>query len=204
MRRYLGLVLALVVLAGGIYFVWNENRKDRLEGKKQDFSVVFPFGAASVQQLSVTLDGKEAKFRHAGAGWEVVSGPDGADPSVATDFIGVWSRVRLLQVVDEAPRDEDLARYGLKTPLVKASVVVAPDAAQQTGIERPAIELGADGKLGPSAYARLDGFPRVVLISMDARDLEKGVGRRLFGLESQAPPEPDHQSGPMMQRIPGR
>lgn len=191
-RRVLRWVVPLAVLAGLAAFAALELARDRREGRRAVHDLVFPHAAASVADVTMDLGGRRAAYRRGPGGWTLVEGPAGADAAYVTDTLGAWSRVRLLEVVDEAPRREDLARYGLAAPGLVLRARLAP---AEPGAPPPEsrFELGGMGPLFPSCYARLDGHARVVLVSPDALDLSKGIGRRLVGLVPEEPPDRRHQ-----------
>ena len=194
MKRPFRLVGALVVLVALVLFAVREVRNDQQSGKLALHDVVFPYGSAQVGELSLTLGDLKATFRRSGAGWDVVQAPEGADPTKVADFIGAWSRIRQLEIVDEAPRPEGLARFALDKPRLSVVATLRPEAAKEALVPRPSLDLGNNGPLQPSVYARVDGFPRVVLISPDALDLVAGIGRKLLGLPVDEPKD-QHPEG---------
>lgn len=187
MKKYGGLAVALVVLAALIAFAVVELRRDQREGKREVTDVIFPYGASRVVALDVTVDAEAASFRRGATGWERVSGPETADPGSVAEYVGAWSRLRFLEVVDENPRPEDLARFGLDKPKVRVSARIAPGPGGEVPEHQPSFEMGGKAPLNPAVYARVDGFPRVVLVTADALDLQLGVGRTIFGHPSEAP-----------------
>ncbi|GEM_PF-6038029 len=180
-----GFLVGLVVLVVLGLFAWHEVRKDRETGKLKANQEVFPYAASRVRELRVVFDGKTTVVLRRGEdrSWQVVEGPEGTDPSFAADFIGAWSRIRFLEVVEEEPTEESLGRYGLAPPRLVVEARLAPDGQGKVPERQPRLELGTAAPLQPSVYARVDGFPRVVLVSPSASDLYEGVGRELIGEE---------------------
>jgi len=180
-----GFLVGLVVLVILGLFAWHEVRKDRETGKLGTNQEIFPYAAARVQEFRVVFDGTTTVVLRRGEdrSWQVVEGPEGTDPSFAADFLGAWSRVRYLDTVEEEPAEESLARYGLAPPRLLVEARLAPDAEGKLPERQPRLELGGPAPLQPSVYARVDGFPRVVLVSPSASDLYEGVGRELIGEE---------------------
>ena len=187
MKRYGGLIVGLVVLAALVAFAVVELRRDQNEGRRVAADVVFPYGAVRVTELAVTNGERSVLYRRGPEGWTLVEGPPESDRESVAEFIGAWSRLRFVEVVDENPRDDDLGRFGLAPPAVRVRAKLRPDADGKLPARVPSIEIGGKAPLAPAVYARLDGFPRVVLVSADALDLQLGVGRTIVGLESQAP-----------------
>jgi len=179
-----GFLVGLVVVLVLAIFAWHEIRKDEASGRLEPNQEIFPYAAARVTGFRVVFDGGKTTVvlrRGADRAWQVVEGPEGTDPSFAADFLGAWSRIRYLDTVEEEPADDALARYGLAPPRLVAEATLAPDAEGHVPDRQPRLELGAPAPLAPSVYARVDGFPRVVLVSPSASDLYEGVGQRLIG-----------------------
>jgi Domain of unknown function (DUF4340) len=76
------------------------------------------------------------------------------DPRLAEDIISTLQGLSLVRVVDEAPKDEDLQRYGLKPP--RFSVTASADGA-------PPLSLlgGVENSFDGSVYVQRAGDPRV-------------------------------------------
>jgi len=183
--RSRGFLFGLVVLVILGLFAWHEVRKDRETGKLGTNQEIFPYAASRVQEFRVVFDGTTTVVLRRGddRSWQVVEGPEGTDPSFAADFLGAWSRIRYLDTVEEEPAEESLSRYGLRPPRLLVEARLAPDAEGKLPERQPRLELGGAAPLQPSVYARVDGFPRVVLVSPSASDLYEGVGRELIGQE---------------------
>ncbi len=201
MRRYLGLAVALLLVVGLALFAVNEVNRDQETGKKAAYEPAFPYGGSQVSEVYLLNPDGEVTFRRGPGGWEKVSGPENVDLESVADLLGAWSRVRVISVVDEAPRTEDLGRFGLDSPSIALRARLADAAQAQTPGRQPALEVGKPSPLEPAYYARVDGFPRVVLVSPDVMDFEKGIGRRVMGL----PPlveEDEHRAEPKVQSRP--
>lgn len=190
-----GLILALLVVALLAFFVVKELRSDQEEGKMEPQSVVFPWGTYLLSAFSAEMpaEGVEASFRRKEeGGWGLVSGPETCDTAFAADVLSSWSRIRFVEVVDEEPSDEALERYGLATPLAVFRGTLKPEAVEGDGpVPVPSLVIGNPAPLRPVFYGRVNGFDRVVFISVDAHDLAMASGRKLLGLPT-ADPEPTH------------
>lgn len=180
MKNRLGLLFAVVLCAVLAFVAFHEIKKDEDTGVKRGSELVFPVNARSVHELTVTLEGKSATFTRGPNGFVLASGPAGAAPDSVVDFIGAWSRIRFLEVVEENVAEKDLEKFGLRPPLVLCRARVKND--DGTGKDY-SLEVGKAGAAKQGFYARVDGFPRVVLVSVDAIGLGVLSGRRLFGLE---------------------
>ncbi|HHN75507.1 MAG TPA: DUF4340 domain-containing protein [Acidobacteria bacterium] len=183
--RSKGVLAAVIVLALLVVFVVRERRRDVEEGVLEPSEVIFPWGTYRVQEYEFTLrsdPGGEVHFKRGSDGWEVVSGSEAADATFAPDVLSAWSRIRFVESVDENPTDDDLERYGLAEPIVSVLARLSAEDDEPGGEAQ--LELGLPSPLKPAFYARINGFPRVVLVSADAADLIQGAGREVFGLES--------------------
>jgi hypothetical protein len=202
-RRYFGLAVALLLVAGLILFAVNEVRRDKAEGRKATLETIFPYGGTQVAEVSLLNPDGAVAFRRGAGGWEKIEGPAEADTGSVADLVGAWSRVRILSVVDEAPRAEDLGRFGLDRPSIVLRAKLTDPAAAVTPGREPSLEVGKPAPLDPAFYAKVDGFPRVVLVSLDVVDFEKGIGRRVMGLPVLVD-EDDHRAEPSVQTQPVR
>ncbi|MDQ7006895.1 MAG: hypothetical protein Q9Q40_06655 [Acidobacteriota bacterium] len=186
--RSKGVLAAVIVLALLVVFVARERRRDVEEGVLKPSEVIFPWGTYRVTDYEFELrsePGGKVHFRRGSEGWEVASGTPGADVTFAPDLLSAWSRIRFVESVDEHPTGDDLERYGLAEPIVSlVAQLSAPEGGEGEGAREARLEVGLPSPLKPAFYARIDGFPRVVLISADAADLVQGSGREALGLPS--------------------
>ncbi|MCU0231669.1 MAG: DUF4340 domain-containing protein [Acidobacteria bacterium] len=192
-----GLILGLLLLAALAGLVWYELRKDEQLGVMQPGTLVFPYNPGRVQEFSVIVGERSATLRRsASGGFEAVGETGGVVPEQAADFLAAIGRLRFLDVVQETATDEDLGRFGLKPPLAAVRITLRPPTREGERVPAtpPALELGGSSPVLPGYYARVNGFPRVVLVGAEAADLVEGVGLELFGEASQIP-EPSRESG---------
>jgi len=184
-RALVGGLVAVAALAAAAYYV---QQRDVRQGRHRAADLVFPFNTTRVVALTVEVEDRRATLQRNDSGvWTAEEGGDaGGAADLAPDVIGSWGRIRFLDVVEEEP--EDLGRYGLDRPRVHLTARLRPGS--QDGTLRREIEIGGPNPLQPSFYARVDGFPRVVLVSAQAAELEY-LARRLLGLPVEEPPSTD-------------
>lgn len=186
------LIAGLVLVGVLVFFAMRELKQDQAQGKRRIEELVFPYASTRVADLSFALTEvtKQASWaRDASGQWILSTGTEGTDAAIAPELVGAWSRVRFKSVVEEQP--SDLARYGLKPPAALLTATLKSTAPGETP-QRVTLAIGNPSELEPAFYAQIDGFDRVVLVSVDVADLLGGVGRKAFGLESLIP-EATHQ-----------
>lgn len=184
----LGKLIAGLLLVGVLmFFALRELKQDQQQGKRRAEEQVFPYASSKVDRIALTLseEGKHAVWARNPAGqWMLKEGPEGTNAAVAPELVGAWSRVRFKEAVEEQPTD--LERYGLKTPLASLTATVRSAVPGEAPVEA-ALYIGNPSETKPAFYAKVDGFERVVLVSVDVSDLLGGIGREAFGLESTIP-----------------
>lgn len=189
----LGKLIAGFLLVGVlVFFALRELKQDQQQGKRRAEEQVFPYASSKVVVIALTLreEGKHAVWARDTAGqWRLKEGPEGTNTAVAPELVGSWSRVRFKEVVEEQPAD--LERYGLKLPLATLTATVKPTEPAEAPVEA-ALYIGNPAEPKPAFYAKVDGFERVVLVSVDVTDILGGIGRQAFGLESTIP-DPNHR-----------
>lgn len=179
MKNRLGLLFAVVICAVLAFVAVHEIKKDQTTGVKRGSELIFPVNARNVQELTVTLEGKSATFTRGAGGFVLASGPQEAAPDTVVDFIGAWSRIRFFEVVEENVAEQDLEKFGLRSPAVVARARVKNEDGE---VKNCSLEVGKAAAAKQGFYARVDGFPRVVVVSVDAIGLSILSGRRLFGM----------------------
>lgn len=181
-----GLAAAAIAVAAMAALAYYLERRDVLEGKHVAAELVFPYNTTRVAEVTVQIGDRRATLvRGPGGAWQPAPGsPEGTREDLAADLIGAWGRVRFLEVIDENP--DDPGRYGLDEPRVRLAARLK-EGEQPAPPRPPSFELGGPNPLQPSYYARLDGFPRVVLVTVQAAEVET-LARRVLGL-------PDESSG---------
>lgn len=184
----LGKLIAGLLLVGVLlFFALRELRQDQQQGKRRAQEQVFPYASSKVERFAFTLreEGKQGVWARDAAGqWMIKEGSEGARASAAPDLVGAWSRIRFEAVVEEQPAE--LERYGLKPPLASLTATIKPLEPGGAPVEA-ALYIGNPSENQPAFYAQVDGFQRVVLISVDATDLLGGIGREAFGMQSTIP-----------------
>ncbi len=181
--RYRGMIVALLALGLLGFFAVRELRRDKEQGVLTEGQLVFAHGTAEVDAYSLAIQEVGAvRFQRGASGWEVAEGPEGADTAYAPDVLSDWSRVRFVEIVDEEPRLEDLAEYGLApVPAVRIEATLRSGTVASAP---PSLDVGRSSPLKAAYYARIDGRQSVALVSVDVLGLRDGSGRQVLGLES--------------------
>jgi hypothetical protein len=193
-----GLVAGIALLAALAGLVWYELRRDEQSGVMQPGTVAFPYNPGRVQEFTVTVGERSATLRRgAGGAFEAASSSGPVVVERAADFLAAVGRLRFLDEVQESATAEELTKFGLgPPPLASVKLVLRPPAREGETVPAvpPSLELGGASPVLPGYYARVNGFPRIVLVGAEAADLAEGVGLELFG-EASLIPEPKRESG---------
>lgn len=177
-------VVGIVIVAVLAFVVYRELATDEETGVRTGAEIVFPYNSYRVAEFTLAIEGTEVHLRREGGAWVVVSGPEGARADVAADVIAAWTRVRFMETLKDEPSAEELALYGLDTPVAVATAVIKVEEGRAAPAHPPRLEIGKALPLVPGFYARVDGFPRVVAVSPEAAGLSLGIGRELLGWDS--------------------
>lgn len=138
-------------------------------------------------RLVVTSGGETTELgRLPDAAWVIIR-PFRArgDPHLAEDIISSLQSMRLTRVIDEAPKAEDLQRYGLQPPrfTVTASAEGAPPLTFSGGVENTFDDSVYVQRAGDARVYAVEGFARTTLAknteALRARDV---LGARDLGL----------------------
>jgi hypothetical protein len=174
-RNTLILFLVLVALGAYIYFVERkrEPASEQAEAKQKVFSVE----AAKIDELQVrSSKGETTSLKKDGDTWKVAA-PVAAEADEA-EVSGITSNLASLEiqrVVDEQPKDA--AAYGLDQPKAQVAFRAAGDKAMKR------LVLGGKTPTGGDMYARIEGQPRVFLVS---GFLDSTFDKSTFDLRSKA------------------
>ena len=174
-RNTLILFLALVALGAYIYFVERkrEPASEGVEAKAKVFSVE----AGKIEELQVQASGGDATtLKKEGERWKIVAPvATEADEGEVSGITSNLASLEVQRVVEEQPKD--LAPYGLD----KARVHVGFRAGGDKAMKR--IVFGVKTPTGGDMYARIEGEPRVFLVS---GFLDSTFDRTTFDLRSKA------------------
>ncbi|MCI0572019.1 MAG: DUF4340 domain-containing protein [Myxococcaceae bacterium] len=129
---------------------------------------------ARISRITVQAKGDTTTLERTEAGWRVAAPVQAKADAMAADAL--FSRLetgKLDEVVEEAPTDADLERYGLKTPRFSVTAV-APLAAG--GDETVTLHGGIENPFNGAVYMRRVGDPRVYTAQGSVRvALEKSL-----------------------------
>jgi hypothetical protein len=158
MRGARSLVFLLVVLAGlGAYLYFVEMKREPGDAAEKR-EKVFAVEADKIEQLTIkSATGETTTLKKNGAEWQVVTPADGGavDSSEVSGITTNLSTLEQQRVIDENP--QDLKEFGLATPRIEVMFKAA--AAEHK------LLIGAKTPTGSDLYAKVDGKPRVFLIS---------------------------------------
>jgi hypothetical protein len=128
---------------------------------------------AKLTTLEVQRDGKPAfALKQTDAKWTLTAPTAGdADEGKAGELAGTWSRLEAVEYVNDVPKPDDLAKYGLDKPRLVVNLGFTG------GTAKPAkIEIGAVREGKAEAFARLNGVGSVFAVpNAPIESLEKGA-----------------------------
>jgi len=170
--------LILVILALGIgayaYFVESKREPAGTAAKKAE---VFTLDADKVEEVEIkSASGDVTTLKKNGAKWQITA-PETLDVD-DSEINGVLSTLRSLEVqrtIDENPKA--VAGFGLEPP----RITVGFRAAGETGMRR--LQLGNKTPTGGDLYARVEGQPKLFLVSSY---LEDSLNKNTFALREKS------------------
>ena len=135
---------------------------DTAEAKLTELTV----GKGGVESFAIRQDAAPA------SGWKLTKPVAGeADETKASQIVGDLSRLEAIEFVNDAPKPEDLTKYGLDKPRLTADLIFTG-----AGAKPAKLEIGAAREGKPEAYARLNGGGSVFAIANTAfENFEKGA-----------------------------
>lgn len=190
------LVMLGVAAALGAYIYFVELKRDpSASGEKKD--KVFTVESGKIEELEIrAASGETTTLRKQGDNWQIVS-PAGLDAD-PTEVMGVVSTLETLENQNTlAENPASVAQYGLEPVRLSVGFRAAGDAAMRR------LQIGKKTPTGGDLYARIEGQPKVFLISAYLEDsLDKTpfelrdktvlkidrVGVDMLALESQGQP----------------
>jgi hypothetical protein len=159
MRGGRSLVVLLIVAIGlGAYIYFIESKRTPGdESVKHD--KVFTVEAGKINQIDIhPSSGDTTTLKKNGSDWQIVapvSAP--ADQSTASSLVSSLESLEIQRTLDEHPAS--VAEYGLQPPHATVTFRAAGDDKPHT------LDLGSKTPTGSDLYARVDGQPKLFLIS---------------------------------------
>jgi hypothetical protein len=170
-RSLLLLLIVALGLGAYIYFVELEREPaDSLTAKKDK---VFTADSATFEEVEVrAASGETTTLKKANGIWEIVKPePLPADSTEIGSLLSTLDTLEIQRVIEENPPSP--ADFGLAPPRFSVAFKAAGDAAMKR------LEVGRKTPTGGDLYARVEGQPRVFLISAF---LEDSINKTPFGL----------------------
>jgi hypothetical protein len=170
-RSFLALLVVAAGLAAYIYFV--ESKRDPFGGAASAKDKVFAVDSSTFEEVEVrAASGEVTTLRKVNGLWEIAS-PEAlpTDSGEIGSLLSTLDTLEIQHVIDETPASP--AEFGLEP----ARFSVAFRAAGETSLTR--LELGRKTPTGGDVYARVEGQPRVFLIS---GWLEDSLNKTTFAL----------------------
>ena len=152
------MLVILLALGGYVYFVEVPHEKKAAEEKK-----LLTLDKEAVSELTLTYPNRTLTLKKTDAGkWRITQPIEAdADETTVKNLINAIADAEVKRTLDEAP--QDLAVYGLTTPVVKAKLVL------KDGKSFPLISFGKDTPVGFSTYAQKEGDAKVILVPQTLR-----------------------------------
>jgi hypothetical protein len=169
-RSFLILVVLALGLGAYIYFV--ESRRDTSDPALNK-DKLFAVEADAVEELRVrAADGSTTALKKEGGTWRIVEpAAIDADESTVSSLVSTLTSADIQRALEPAPAN--LADFGLEPPRYSVGFRAAGDAAMKT------LRIGNKTPTGADLYARVEGEPRVVLVSAY---LDDSLNRTTFDL----------------------
>lgn len=174
MRGVRSLVFLLIVLAGlGAYLYFVEMKKEPGDAPEKR-EKIFTVEADKIDELTIKSEsGDQTRLKKNGSEWQVVVPADGGPTAVdAPEVSGIATNLATLEqqrVIEENP--QDLKDFGLATPRIEVAF--------KAGGTEQKLQIGSKTPTGGDLYAKVEGKPKVFLISSY---LESTFNRSTFDL----------------------
>ena len=166
-------ILAVVALAVGgyAYFVESKREPADLAGPKKD--KVFTADSSTFEEVEIrAASGEVSTLKKVNGLWEIVKPePLPTDSSEIGSVLSTLDTLEIQRVIEENPANP--AEFGLAPPRFSVAFKAAGDPAMKR------LEIGRKTPTGSDLYARVEGQPRVFLISAY---LEDSLNKTPFGL----------------------
>ena len=158
LRNSIVMLAVLLALGGYVYFVEVPRDKRVAEEKK-----LLTFDKEAVTELTLTYPDRVLTLKKTDAGkWRITQPVEAdADETTVKNLLNAVADAEVKRTLDEVP--QDLAVYGLTTPVVKAKLVL------KDGKSVPLVSFGKDTPVGFSTYAQKEGDAKVLLVPQTLR-----------------------------------
>jgi Domain of unknown function (DUF4340) len=168
-RSFLVLLVVALGLGAYIYFVEFKREPDAAAAKDKVFSVE----SDKIQEIQIrAATGEATTLKKDGTTWQIVA-PEtlAADQTAVNSLVSTLQSLEVQRTVDENPAA--VAEFGLAPPRFTVSFKAEGDAALHT------FEAGNKTPTGADLYARVEGQPKLFLVSSYVED---SLNRKPFDL----------------------
>jgi hypothetical protein len=178
MRGARSLLVLIVIAAGlGAYLYFVEMKRAPGDAPEKH-DKVFSVEADKIDEITIRSEkGEKTTLKKSGSDWQVVSpagnGPSAVDQSEVSGITTNLATLEQQRVVEE--KAEDLKEFGLAEPRIEVAF--------KAGSAEQKLQIGSKTPTGSDLYARLDGQPKVFLISSF---LESTFNRGTFDLRDKS------------------
>ena len=159
------LILVIVALALGGYDFFVESKREPASSASTKKDHAFTFELDKVEEIQVRAAGGDTTtLKKTGEKWQITA-PEAldADESEVSTLVSTLRSLEIQRVLDEAPKA--VTQFGLEP--VRASVGFR--LAGETTMHK--LDLGNKTPTGGDLYARVDGQPKILLVSSVRRGL---------------------------------
>jgi hypothetical protein len=171
-RSFIVLVVLAAALGAYIYFV--ENKRDLSDPTTKKDKVFAGLESGKIEEIEVKASsGDTTRAKKDGEKWQIVA-PETveADSNEISTLTSTLASLDIQRVVDENPAS--VKDFGLEPP----RFTVAFRQSGETAMKK--IEIGAKSPTGGDLYARIEGQPRLLLLSSFVED---SLNRTTFNLQ---------------------
>ena len=177
MRGGKSFLILLVVAAGlGAYLYFVESKRDTTDPvTKHD--KVFAVDATKIEQITITSAiGEVTTLKKNGMDWQIFAAePVDADVNAASSVASTIGSLETQRVVDDNPAS--VAPYGLEPPRYSVAFRLAGESSDHR------LNVGSKTPNGADVYARVDGQPKLLLLSASTDD---SLNRTTFELRDKS------------------
>jgi len=171
-RSFIVLIVIAAALGAYIYFV--ENKRDLADPAVKKDKVFADLEPGKIEEIEVHASaGDTTRVKKDGEKWQIVS-PEAtdADSNEISTLTSTLASLDVQRVVDEAPKA--VKDFGLEPP----RFTVAFRQSGETAMKK--LEIGTKSPTGADLYARVEGQPRLLLLSSF---IEDSLNRTTFNLQ---------------------